>query len=348
MRHCLTSTPFLGPIRAGGPPEPYRALRILASPKPTAFQLYVTQPSADEARLVHYDVKTPGEVRGTKLYWHRNRADSHGQVQPLGENELFKETLDLTSQETLIRPVRPQTKFAGSIRFDNLALEELGALLAALDLPEGLAHKLGLGKPLGLGSVRIGAVRLRLWNRAERYGSWDGNDGLSPPNAEKAIEAKEQFRKLMVVHHLGKEPALPAVGQSADLWTLPRPAQLAAMLAWENAPEAETTRYATLERFDAQKWRRRNVLPSPLDVIGKPLTEAMPLAQPDAGPAINKPRVLIHGVRVVRLLRPRPGSRTTTGTESWTPFIPTLASSWRFAAYGFLRTSAARSGPRSW
>lgn len=322
--HCLTSTPFLGPIRAGGPPEPYRVPRILASPKPTAFQLYVTQPSAEEARLVHYDVKTPGEVRGTKLYWHRNRAESHGQVQPLGESELFKETLDLTSQDTLIRPVRSQTKFAGSIRFENLALEELGALLSALELPEGMAHKLGLGKPLGLGSVRIGAVQLRLWDRAKRYGSWDGNDALSPPNATKAIEAKEQFRKLMVEHHLGKEPALPAVGQSADLWTLPRPAQLAALLAWKNAPEVETTRYATLDRFDAQKWRRRHVLPSPLDVIGKPLMEAMPLAQPDAaaGPAINKPRVLIHGVRVVRLLRPRPGSRTTTGAESWDAVHP--------------------------
>ncbi len=245
-------------------------------------------------------------------------------MQPLGESELFKETLDLTSQDTLIRPVRSQTKFAGSIRFENLALEELGALLSALELPEGMAHKLGLGKPLGLGSVRIGAVQLRLWDRAKRYGSWDGNDALSPPNATKAIEAKEQFRKLMVEHHLGKEPALPAVGQSADLWTLPRPAQLAALLAWKNAPEVETTRYATLDRFDAQKWRRRHVLPSPLDVIGKPLMEAMPLAQPDAaaGPAINKPRVLIHGVRVVRLLRPRPGSRTTTGAESWDAVHP--------------------------
>jgi hypothetical protein len=69
----------------------------------------------------------------------------------------------------------PDSRFRCTLRFDSLRPWELGALLAALEparleplfgLPPhkpGYAHKLGFGKPLGLGSVgfTLDAVRWR-------------------------------------------------------------------------------------------------------------------------------------------------------------------------------------------
>ena len=43
------------------------------------------------------------------------------------------------------------------VDFDNLSPRELGLLLYALKPAEGFRHKLGMGKPIGLGGVRAGS-----------------------------------------------------------------------------------------------------------------------------------------------------------------------------------------------
>lgn len=59
------------------------------------------------------------------------------------------------AQYTIIKPIKRNIKFKSRIRFENLTKEELGALLFVLDLPENHYHKIGMGKPLGLGSIEI-------------------------------------------------------------------------------------------------------------------------------------------------------------------------------------------------
>jgi hypothetical protein len=70
--------------------------------------------------------------------------------------------------------VKAGITFSGRVRFNNLTNLELGALLEALQLPSGCSHRLGMGRPLGLGSVRI-TSRLRLVDRAARYGTWQAS-----------------------------------------------------------------------------------------------------------------------------------------------------------------------------
>ena len=76
------------------------------------------------------------------------------------------------AEETLgSKPIRVMPKgsrFSGRIRFENLSDAELGLLLLVLDLPAGHAHKMGMGKPIGLGSVRL-TVGLHLSQRKKRY-----------------------------------------------------------------------------------------------------------------------------------------------------------------------------------
>jgi CRISPR-associated protein (TIGR03986 family) len=59
--------------------------------------------------------------------------------------------------------------FTFSVDFENLASEELGALLWALELEQDMHHRLGYGKPLGFGSVKINVDQLELLRPQERY-----------------------------------------------------------------------------------------------------------------------------------------------------------------------------------
>ena len=51
--------------------------------------------------------------------------------------------------------IKPDTVFSATLYVQNLQPEEVGALLWLLSLPEGHYFRLGYGKPLGFGSVRL-------------------------------------------------------------------------------------------------------------------------------------------------------------------------------------------------
>src|SRR5881227_2849866 len=88
-------------------------------------------------------------ARGYKLYFHRQSAASPNLTDP---RMLQKEKVI-----TRLQPGKKGCKFRSVIQFDNLREFELGAMLSALILPAGCAHKLGMAKPLGLGSFAIEA-----------------------------------------------------------------------------------------------------------------------------------------------------------------------------------------------
>lgn len=121
---------------------------ILSSPKPTAFQKYLEQPTDDSRRMQHYD--SPNATpRGHKGYWH----------QGVSPDFIDKEAKSNSTQHTQMKPIAAENVFTFRIRFEALNVFELGALLWALKLPgkEGYeyAHHLGMGKSLGLGSVKL-------------------------------------------------------------------------------------------------------------------------------------------------------------------------------------------------
>src|SRR5690606_29120848 len=107
------------------------------------------------------------------------------------------------TQHTLIRPVKAGVTFAGRIHFENLTELELGALLHALELSEGCCHRIGMGKPLGLGSVRI-SVRLKTVDRAARYRAWQST------SAEEVDRSRfrSAFLEAMLAHARASQEAL--------------------------------------------------------------------------------------------------------------------------------------------
>lgn len=160
----------------------------LLQPKPTSYQLYLKQDKNGKT-LKHWDDRNGVEIRGYKMYWHNNRADWKATAEE-------KKMVNVVRQ---ITPIKKGSKFTSQIRFQNLTEVELGALLTVFDMSgnaEKLAYKIGQGKSLGLGSVKINA---QLHLEEDYYWSLfsDGKleDKLPVADVEKFRQAFAQYVK---------------------------------------------------------------------------------------------------------------------------------------------------------
>lgn len=144
-------------------------LEILSSPKPTTREFYLTNqgdPSdvwVSNRKGQKQEHKGYNEddmiLRGRKFYWHQ---EDKGQYRRRGDEE--------TSQNSTLKMILAKdNEFVFTIRFENLEAHELGLLLWSLALEEKMAHKIGMGKSLGLGSVEITVDSLQIINRETRY-----------------------------------------------------------------------------------------------------------------------------------------------------------------------------------
>jgi hypothetical protein len=90
-----------------------------------------------------------------------------------------------------------------TVWFHNLAEVELGALLWALELEgEGWEHRLGLGKPLGMGAVRITVAGID-WLAPDRYtGVGDGMGSVTGDAVRPVVDrTTERFRVAAARRH---------------------------------------------------------------------------------------------------------------------------------------------------
>jgi len=252
--------------------------RTLSGPKATTFQHYLVQdrnaghdPDRKET-LAHYGSSPRDtQLRGHKLYWHRGESP---------DIEASAKERQHEKQLTRVRPLKPGVRFEFTLHFENLRPEELGALWWALALPgepgKDYRHKLGMGKPLGMGAVKL-TPRLFISERcgeAGRYASlfagtrWE----VAEQPADGAAFAS-QFERYV----------LDAVGLSGAqrLADTERIRMLLAMLEWREGTEdwLKTTSYMEVEAGVAQvnEYKERPVLPDPLAVIaGQPVADTAP------------------------------------------------------------------------
>lgn len=244
--------------------------QILASPKPTTFQHYLVQPEETEARkenLKHYASKPIEQtvIRGHKLYWHKGKNHDFEHPDPSSASE---------TQLTQIKPIAPDVTFAFTIHFENLTPVELGALLWVLDLAkdENYRLKLGMGKPLGLGSIKIESD-LYLSDRQKRYTSlFSGQQWETSERLEDNPPYQQDFENYILVQ----------LQQHGNFQDICRIQMLLAMLRWPG-PNDTKTRYMEIERDKTKGYRgklakendrtvneykERLVLPTPLQVMG--------------------------------------------------------------------------------
>lgn len=115
--------------------------RALMEPKPRHKSFYLDS--------------TEKYLAGRKFYFHNQRAIQTDQRK--------------TDYNQYVTPLNKGSVFTFTVSFTNLREDEFAALLYAIVLEPNVRHKIGLAKPLGLGSVKIEATEMTLIDYRQRY-----------------------------------------------------------------------------------------------------------------------------------------------------------------------------------
>ena len=261
----------------GNPFEAVVVPKILSGPKPTTFQHYLVQdhkqqhdPDTNE-NLAHYSTPTPKEtvIRGQKMYWHKGDTALENIRESNSKHLGPDNTVKLRStQHTQFKPVKKGTQFSSEIVFQNLSPVELGALLWVLNLPgengKTYRHKIGMGKPFGMGGIRIVPV-LRSIDRTKRYTELFHNTSWQTALDPDCTDYVALFDDYMKKANSGSTPE-----------RVERIAMLMRMLEFNEttSPEHdEWTRYMDMEK---KEYKSRPVLPDPLHILPGQLADPRP------------------------------------------------------------------------
>ncbi len=161
---CVSDDPFDG----------YRILPILSNPRLSSFEFYLKNTNII---LKNGLLKTPSpddagtQIAGRKFYWHHGGKEITSDDQKSIENaKKFAQTADKRSfpaRNSDVELVKSGKEFKFKIFFDKIDPGELDRLIFALTLGENdpeskQCHKIGHGKPVGLGSVKITADKITI------------------------------------------------------------------------------------------------------------------------------------------------------------------------------------------
>ncbi|RCV52452.1 TIGR03986 family type III CRISPR-associated RAMP protein [Marinitenerispora sediminis] len=261
-------------------PDDRTPLRVqLLSPHRTAFGQYLVQnhPSCweENPRLNTWSQENQDRIRltGYKTYLHRHATKPDGSDAPpeldvppelKDARERWSATQPPGDTERDIVPLRAGLTFHARITFRNLTDAELGALLrvlhlgnpvgaepgsksAAKDLGPAYAHKIGLGKPLGLGSIHI-TLRLRLTDPRERTRSLDAAAGFRAVGSDEVQRYLDAFDGALLAWER-EEAARAKRPEPVELRHVERVDALLLSAQWRDRLPASKTRTMTLEEF---------------------------------------------------------------------------------------------------
>lgn len=141
-----------------------QTIEELAEPKISNAQMYLRKPDSGDNNLQvkdwNYDywVDQYGKIHnykaklnGRKFYWHYPKCILHD--------------AEVTKRNVTIRPLTDNITFVGEIYFDGITKRQLEQLVYLCDISreEKRGYKIGMGKPLGLGSVfmKVSSITFR-------------------------------------------------------------------------------------------------------------------------------------------------------------------------------------------
>ncbi len=202
------------------------------------------------------------QIRGRKFYLHHSQIDDSNLMDvATGQREVERRQRENRERQRrgkrplpLPQPLqllKPNAVFGFTVEYRNLTASELGLLCLALQLEDGVCHKIGHGKPIGLGSARIDIVGVEEVHVADRW----RNLGGGMIHTDDPTQVRERVK--------GWTDAFQAdpVHFYDDGWE-----DLKAILRWEpDGPKTWNPHYPTRDWFKDKDNRGRD-LPHPRDL----------------------------------------------------------------------------------
>ncbi|MCY0886372.1 MAG: TIGR03986 family CRISPR-associated RAMP protein [Firmicutes bacterium] len=189
----LTDQPGHVPLQTLGKGKDSLPLAILSSPKPSQVRFYLVGPDGQPLTAPKGRGYQDGHrLRGRKVYPHQMLPEGYfaarqGPATGGRYREFLRTGGKRDDQNFSIEAwITPGTVFTFPLWVTNLSAQEAGALLWLLTLPRDHYFRLGAGKPLGFGSVRLEVV----WQQsdvrtgekwADAYRAWDPAESEENP-----------------------------------------------------------------------------------------------------------------------------------------------------------------------
>ena len=178
-----------------------------------------------------------GLIRGRKLYYHQKSIKP-----PKG------------SSNVTVQPIN-NAVFEFDVTYQNLTDPELSLLLYALTLEPAVCHKLGMGKPVGLGSVKIEIIEIKIVPVKERYLSWK--------TKEKALTGEELAAFLQEKTRLYLQMNTPNLAALRRIWQWP---PLNVEIAYPDRYWFNDNPRQTLDEYQEGFMKRATQSPSPANI----------------------------------------------------------------------------------
>ncbi len=126
-------------------------------PRTSTFNVIVGQPKPEHSAFYAKD----GKIRGRKAYYHH--------PSKIMQSASAQHATYGARQTMSVRALGPGQTYYFNVRHQGLEADAYALLLYSLFLEPGLAHKLGWGKPMGFGSVRIEVDAIEEFDLRARY-----------------------------------------------------------------------------------------------------------------------------------------------------------------------------------
>ncbi len=201
---------FLGKVNIGDAvayvhdPDYHESLytAVLDAPKPRHRAFYLDE----QGRF----------IAGRKFYFHNEKLLTEKRLIPIPDRGTYR--------NQYIQPLAVGTDFSSRIDFTNLEADEFAALLFATQLQADMRHKIGYGKPIGLGSVQLNVTDLQLVDYANRYKTFRSGRGISYYKGDPLYELLDgQMTSIgpQINAAWNRFKSLPALSQLHRIWRWP-------------------------------------------------------------------------------------------------------------------------------
>ncbi len=136
-------------------------LKAFGEPHPTLTTFYLDNIEKN------YNENKGVSIRGRKFYWHHKEkiGKPFSEYRKSVEMPKDKNGQNKFAYNSSLELMDINNEFEFNVNFENLTDEELGVLIYAIELEDGLLHKVGKGKAFGFGSCKIEIKEFLLENK---------------------------------------------------------------------------------------------------------------------------------------------------------------------------------------